>query len=245
MITCKNCGNTVLEDFCPKCGQKAVIYRYTVKHIILDFFHVFTHVNSGILYLIKELFLHPGTVIKEYIEGKRKKYFNPFQYLVLSIAAVVFVTVKLDLGSLIMGNMQLQGSDITEFQIQFTEFLYRYFNIFQFATIPVASIYSYLFFRKSGFNYAENLVLNTFLSAQRHLTFLMFAPILYVFKDSAPLINRVYLLLWTVYFVWAYIGFFGPKNKFRTGLKSFFVSGLYFITNGLLLLAVFYLFFYR
>jgi hypothetical protein len=245
MILCKNCGSEVAENYCPKCGQKADTHRFSVKHILHDFFHSFTHVDSGILFLIKELFIRPGTVIREYIEGKRKKYFNPFQYLILSIAAVVFVTVKFDLGTLLMGNLQMSGKGVAVFQQQFTKFMYQYFNIFQFITIPVLSLYSYIFFKRSGYNYAENLVLNTFLSSQRHLGFLLFAPVFYFFREQAPNINRVFLLLWTAYTIWAYIGFYKPKNKIWAGVKTVIISFLFFITNGALLLLVFYIFFYK
>lgn len=244
MIICKNCGSEVAENYCPKCGQKGDTHRFSVKHILHDFFHSFTHVDSGILFLIKELFLRPGTVIREYVEGKRKKYFNPFQYLILSIAAMVFIMVKFDLGALIMGNLQFSGSNAELFQLQFTAFFYKYINIFQFATIPVLGFYSYIFFRKSHYSYAENLVLNTFLSAQRHLIFILFAPLIYFFKSSAPAINRIFLLLWTAYFIWAYIAFFSPKNRIWAGVKAFMVSFLFIITNALLLFAIFYFFFY-
>lgn len=245
MTACKNCGSEVSENFCPKCGQKADIHRFTLKHILHDFFHSFTHVDSGILFLIKELFLRPGTVIREYIEGKRKKYFNPFQYLVIITAVIVFVTIKFDLGMLVMGNLQIKGESAGEFQAQFMKFLYQYFNIFQFATIPLISIYSYLFFRKSGYNYSENLVLNTFLTSQRHLIFLVFAPFVYFFRDVAPEIGRVFMSVWAIYFIWAYIGFFMPKNKIWAGIKSFIISVLFFAVNALVLLAIFYFFFYK
>src|SRR5688572_27774986 len=92
---CKNCGSRVAENFCPKCGQKKNVHRFTLKHIIHDFIHVFTHLERGLPFLIKELFIRPGDTVKEYIEGKRNKYYNPFQYFVLSTAVVVFLTVKL------------------------------------------------------------------------------------------------------------------------------------------------------
>jgi hypothetical protein len=245
VVTCKNCGSPVAENFCPKCGQKADTHRFTVRHIFHNFFHSFTHVDSGLLYLIKELFIRPGTVIREYIEGRRKKYFNPFQYLVLSIAAMVFVMVKFNLGTLILGNVHITGDKALVFQAQFTSFLYQYINIFQFITLPILSGYSYLFFRKSGFNYAENLVLNTFLSAQRHLLFILVIPFLLIFPDSAKQVNSFYLAIWMIYMIWTYISFFKPKSKVWAGIKTFIVSTLFFITNALLLLAIFYLFFYK
>lgn len=245
MIFCKNCGSEVAENYCPKCGQKSDTHRFTIKHILHDFFHSFTHVDSGILYLIKELFIRPGTVIREYTEGKRKKYFNPFQYLVLSTAAVVFITIKFDLSTLIMGNVQMKGELAGAFQQQFIKFLYQYFNVFQFGIIPVTSLYSYLFFRKSGYNYAENLVLNSFLTAQRHLIFILFSPLLYAFKDSAQKINSAFLFLYTIYFIWAYLGFFKPKGKIWAVIKALIISILFFVTSGIIILLVFYLFFFK
>lgn len=245
MTTCKNCGTAIDDKFCPHCGQKAAVHRFTIKHILHDFFHVFTHFDKGLPYLIKEMFIKPGVVVREYLEGKRNKYYNPFQFFLLSSAAVLFLTVKLDLGTLMVGDISVTGSGAEAFQKQFIPFMYQYFNVLQFVTVPVLSFYTYLMFRKSGYNYAEILVLNTFITAQRHLIFIVFAPLMFFFKASAPGISKLYITAMTTYYCWATAKFFLPKNKAWAIIKLLLISALFFITNAALLLAVFFLFFYK
>jgi hypothetical protein len=172
-MTCKNCGNNFEGKFCNNCGQKADMHRFTIKHALHDFFHTFTHVDSGLFFLIKELFLRPGIVAKEYIEGKRKKYFSPIQYLILAVAVATFFSVKYNLMGPVSGNVNPevynQLNEISKFFLQFNQFIYKYFNLILFVAVPVMALFSWLFYKKSGYNYAENVILNVFLAAQRTL----------------------------------------------------------------------------
>lgn len=245
LSACKNCGHNFKGKFCNECGQKADIHRFTVKHILHDFFHAFTHVDSGILYLIKELFLRPGDTVREYLEGKRKKYFNPFQYFVLATAVVVFLTIKLDIAGSMLTMMQFNGdsSKIDAFRLQFLAFFYQTFNYLQFIILPFLGFFSYIFFRKSGYNFAENLVFNTFLSAQRHIIFLVFAPLWYFFPASFISTTRIYMLIWMAYFAWSYVSFFKPKNKVWGVIKSIFVCILFFSSTGVIALILYWIFY--
>jgi hypothetical protein len=83
---CKNCDASLNGKFCSHCGQKGDIHQITMPHLGHEVFHALTHTDKGILLLIKDLLRRPGTVAKEYIEGKRKKYFSPFSFIVISTA---------------------------------------------------------------------------------------------------------------------------------------------------------------
>lgn len=79
----KNCLNsehclTTNQKFCSQCGQEVVIHKFALKHFFHEVFHEFTNADKGMFYLLKELALKAGVVAREHIEGKRKKYFNPF-----------------------------------------------------------------------------------------------------------------------------------------------------------------------
>ena len=86
---CSNCSAVISENakWCSACGQSAHIHRFNFHHILHEFFHALTHADKGFLYLLKELAIRPGKVLLEYIiEGKRKKYFNPFTFLMIILA---------------------------------------------------------------------------------------------------------------------------------------------------------------
>ncbi len=239
---CKNCGSILTGKYCSNCSQNADIHRFTLKHALHDFFHSFTHIDRGILFLIKELFTRPGYASKEYIEGKRKKYFNPFQYLFLAVAAATFLSVNYQL----MGpkaDVNTIGTGINTFGLQYNAFIYKYFNVIQLVSVPVIALFSWLFYRKSGYNYAENLVFNTFLGAQRTLMYILIAPFLYIFNRYWYIPISVYYIGWLIYYGWAFVQFFNEKKS--TVIFKFIISILLFIPAAQLIsLGIFYLFFY-
>jgi N-acetylglutamate synthase-like GNAT family acetyltransferase len=243
---CLNCGTIAGEKFCPNCGQKTSFRRYTIRQILHDFFHSFTHVDSGILFLIKELSIRPGTVAREYVSGKKKKYFSPSQYLIIGIAVITFLTINLNLGYGILGGKLTFTSENVENMIaQFTIFFYKYYNILQFITVPFTAFYSWLFFRKARFNYAENLVLNTFLIGHRHLIFLFFIPFLYFFPEKGTTIISIHFALWTIYFVYAYLQFYKSKHKIWAALKTIIIVWLFTLTQSAIMALVFLFFIYK
>src|SRR5689334_17205611 len=90
-MVCKNCEGSFEGKFCSNCGQKADIHRITLKHLFHELFHAITHADKGILLLAKDLLTRPGYVAREYLDGKRKKYFNPLSFMVITAAVSAFV----------------------------------------------------------------------------------------------------------------------------------------------------------
>ena len=167
------------------------------------------------------------------------------QYLLLGVAVVTFLSINLDLGSGLIGNMVATGENMEKFKEQFIHFFYKSYNIFQFITIPITAVYTWLIFRKSGFNYSENLILNTFLIGQRHLLYLFFVPILYFFPQAGSSIITIYSIIWTIYFIYAYLQFFKSRNKVWAVIKSLFSVWLFFMTQALVMILVFLFFFFK
>src|SRR5688572_23676889 len=109
-MICQNCEVTFESKFCPDCGQKADIHRISIKHIIHDVVHAFTHADKGLLLLVKELLLRPGFVAREFVGGKRKKYFNPLSFLVIASALLAYFSYLTGyLDALTAGSAQRSG----------------------------------------------------------------------------------------------------------------------------------------
>lgn len=85
---CLNC-NTMLngdENFCPNCGQKNKSHKITFSSFSHEVFAGFTSWDTKFWKTIIPLITKPGKVSKDYIEGKRIRYTNPFRfYLTTSI----------------------------------------------------------------------------------------------------------------------------------------------------------------
>ena len=87
MSSCKNCNTDIkVEDkFCPNCGQKN-IERLRVKVLLGELANAFLAWDSKLINSLKPLLLKPGTLSRNYIQGKRKSYVAPLRmYLFVSI----------------------------------------------------------------------------------------------------------------------------------------------------------------
>lgn len=226
-IECKNCGRPLPTEasFCPACGQSADTHRLSMHHILHDLVHVFVHADKGVIYLTKELALRPGLVAKEYIEGKRKQYFNPFSYLMLTIAISAFLTHYFHLMDT-NGPKQTPGDEMVN----------KHINLIFLASVPMLASFTWLFFYRARYNFAEHLTLNAFLGGFRVVFFiLIYTPAVILFRDQYFVVVSVYLFLWVMFVSWANIQFFGGR-KWLVVLKTM----LAFMLTQVLLTAVIY-----
>lgn len=231
MHLCQNCGHAYEGEFCNNCGQK-VVHRITGSHVLHELIHVFTHADKGIFLLIKALALRPGLVVREYLQGKRKKYFNPFQFLLLMTAFSTFLTVTFHLTS---GNSQASTATV------FTE---KYFNILMLLHVPLSALFFYLFFKKTGYNFWEHVVLNSFLGGERSILFLFYSIFLVAFRDHYSLVLSVYTALWMIYLVVGYVQFFKDKSPKYLVIKTIAATLLGYVFHFILIVAIIFLYLY-
>jgi len=89
MTTCKNCGHQVDLKFCPNCGQKASVKRLEMKSVLTELPHSVFHIDKGFLFNVTQLFKRPGYAIKDYLEGKRKNFYNPLAYMLVVLGTML------------------------------------------------------------------------------------------------------------------------------------------------------------
>ena len=166
---CKNCGHSFIGNHCNNCGQK-LAHRLDSKHIAHELVHVFTHTDKGIFSFIPMILLRPGTLALEYVEGRRKRYFNMFQYLILVVGVITFIMSKTNYMENMMETFNLSteksSARVAAVSARINGVIQQYFNLFLFALIPVFSFFSWLFFKAKKYNYAENFVLQAAIQAQ-------------------------------------------------------------------------------
>lgn len=91
---CLNCGTPVSteDNFCSKCGQVNDTHRLSVNQYFSEYLSGFFNFDNRFIKTVIPLIFKPGFVSKEYIEGKRIKYVNPFQ-LYLHITILFFLVI--------------------------------------------------------------------------------------------------------------------------------------------------------
>src|SRR5437870_7123710 len=83
---CENCGAPMAGPFCAQCGQHAVDYRRSFRHIIVDVLDSFLNWDSKFFATIAWLIARPWHLTNEFLAGRRVRYVHPLRlYLLVSI----------------------------------------------------------------------------------------------------------------------------------------------------------------
>ncbi len=86
LTQCENCGAQLVGYYCAQCGQAAVDYRRSFRHVIADMLESFLNWDSKFFATIALLILKPWRLTNEFLAGKRVRYVNPLRlYLLASI----------------------------------------------------------------------------------------------------------------------------------------------------------------
>lgn len=83
---CENCGTLLTGRFCGQCGQPAVDYRRSFRHVIVDVLDSFLNWDSKFLATLGHLMTRPWKLTNEFLAGHRVRYLNPLRlYLLASV----------------------------------------------------------------------------------------------------------------------------------------------------------------
>jgi hypothetical protein len=228
---CLNCETLLTADdnYCPNCGQKTDTHRITFKHIVHEFLHAFTHADKGFLGMIGDLLVRPGVVAREYVKGKRKKYFSPFTFFLLSVGILVFsghyfavfeehqkadpqVMAKLAKSPA----AQKEYLRIIERSNIATDFVSKHMNNILMLVVPFYALIGWIFFGRRGYNYSE--ILLAYILFQSIVAIFMaigIMPWIAKFKGESIFYYAygVFILTVCIYIGTALYSFLGYKNK--------------------------------
>ena len=132
-----------------------------------------------------------------------------------------------------------EGMKNKEVQELMLSLLANYANLWLWIFIPIAGAITWLLNRKSGMNYAENLVFHTYFFCITNLISLFFlvdafvSPlVVFAYAAAAPII----------YFIYAYSSFFGKTTlrAFGEGILTYFIATIFYtiVVVGLLIAIV-------
>ena len=197
--TCKNCSQFITENFCSNCGQKKY-KRIDRKYIFDEIQYTLIHTNKGFFYSIKKILRNPGKEAKEYLEGNRINHYKPILLAMVLTTISTFITFKL------LNNIDFQyniengaenGKKIQEFSTKFFEQLSKYYNLIMLSFIPIISLISKWVFKKSGYNYYEQIIINTFFFNYYTILSIIVSPLSYLFKNNIYL-NSIFSFIWAI-----------------------------------------------
>src|SRR5438874_3996057 len=112
---CENCGAELTGPHCAQCGQAAIDYRRSFRHVIVDVLDSFLNWDSKFFATIGLLIVKPWRLTNEFLAGKRVRYLHPLRlYLLASI--LFFFAVNYGAKGLHLEPDKLGPKDRAEFE---------------------------------------------------------------------------------------------------------------------------------
>lgn len=228
-MECKNCGAHLEEEagFCSYCGARVIRDRISFSFLFKEFMDKVLNVDNRLLKTFLHLFHKPDVVINSYINGVRKRYFNPVSYLIISITVNGLYIYFLKDILLDAFTIQSPSSafDNAEYTSNFMDVFTEYQAIFTVMNIPIYGFLSWLvFLNRRKYNFYEHLVI--YLYTASHVTFISFfavLPFYFISTDLTAKISVAMSLFTFVYFAFVLI------RLFKLSFWQFIVKTLYFL----------------
>src|SRR3954469_10481462 len=87
MLThCENCSAALHGHWCSKCGQPAIDYKRSFRHVIVDLLESFLNWDSKFFSTIGLLVTRPWRLTNAFLNGHRVRYLHPARmYLFTSV----------------------------------------------------------------------------------------------------------------------------------------------------------------
>jgi hypothetical protein len=211
---CLNCGTGFGDGqrFCGSCGQRTDISRHlTLRDIGRDLAHAITHADHSVFALIRALATRPGKVARDYTEGKRKRHFGPFAFLLITVglaSAIILVT----------------GVEwFSRYEHGYAaSLLQRHVNLVILLQVPLLALFCWALFRRDRRTFAEHLVLAAYTSGF-HALFMgvVETPTFALMSARTPdvWLAAGYLGLWLLYFALAASQFYSG-NRAGAAIKG-------------------------
>jgi hypothetical protein len=215
---CRYCGFSGVGKYCGGCGQPYELKRISLKGLLHDVFHVFTHLDKGFAYTLKQLLIAPGKMQKAYIEGDRASHQKPFAMFL--ICATVAALTRYWIYQVLLKYYDA-GSNSEIY------FFHEYMVLLHIILLPLYALISYLFFYHSKYNYAEVGVLILYSIS----FFLVIATCISFLKLIWPALDTAYIELpiLVIYNAVTFVNFFDSSPRWLVVLKSIIVVILIFL----------------
>lgn len=156
---CLNCDTALMGNYCSGCGQKADTHRISFKNFIFhDLLHGTFHIERGMLFTAKQALLRPGAAALDYIAGKRKRYYNVFLLILLTVGVMLFTRHADELFYNPGGEVVKDKVYLNEASKRLDEFFSQKSKIILLLFVPFAALNSFILFRRKKLNLSEHFI---------------------------------------------------------------------------------------
>jgi len=204
---CLNCETAIASSarYCSHCGQRTDTARLSFGDIASDLLQRFVNVERGPLAFAWALVTRPGRVAREYVEGRRRRYYGPFATLVV-LVGLTALAVNVS-GYRVLAHDGLASGP--------TNLLERHFNLLLLVQLPLLGAVCAVLFRRARLTLPEHMVLVAYALSIRAVFVALVIPVAYLSSTtSTPAREYVYAfwVAWYAYFGWAASQFYAGSR---------------------------------
>lgn len=219
MNSCANCDREIKGSYCENCGQRTSVGRITFRETTMDIFDTFLAPNGPLLLTFKSLFRYPGILFREFLSGKRRKYYKPVSFFLVTTVLYLLVRWALDFDPLVIGP---QAGDLDQSIIRDIyaagRFMFTNINKLLIFLVFTLAVFLKLFFPRL-YSFAEYLTIAFYLAGV--YTVVTIAN-MFVVTFLLPGLHYLAVAIMLLYFVYAMISWIAG-NAVWIAFKSLLV----------------------
>ena len=91
---CANCDTELHGRYCSQCGQNADTHHRTIGHLLFEAFEGLFHLDGRIWQTLPPLFLNPGKLARDLMEGRVARHVPPFRIFLVALLVFMFVAER-------------------------------------------------------------------------------------------------------------------------------------------------------
>jgi len=229
-MKCINCGEEVTTSYCPSCGQKNPPKKLNLLTLYSDFQARIYGFDGMFPRTLTDLTIRPGQATKAYIEGNRVRYYGPVGYFFLMITVYLLLAsiLGVDLNEFSMASMHGSVSPDPAQQQLYDVFMKTVNDSLRLTSFLMAlfiGFFSWLFFKKSGYNFIENAILIFYVNG--HILWVSIVSLIFYKAGGWTISYNSQLLISIVFTVYAFVDFYRYQSRSKVALKGLLV----FITS--------------
>ena len=250
---CDNCGATLQGPFCAACGQKNRPLNLSTLELVRELGRELTDLDGRVWKSLYYLFLSPGYLTTQFINGRRAKWLPPIRlYLIVSLVYFAISAITGEAGPTVNVSVtgiseedqaaQLQRlgfSSNEELQNAALEAQATWMPRIMFILMPILGALVLLGHRRSGRRYPDHLILSLHVHTAWFGAFALIGLVAYlVGNDSvAYMLGVLALVAAMVYFTLALREVFG-EPLWRATAKGVVISAVYGVVTAVTTAAV-------
>ena len=201
------------------------IRRLTFANLPLEIAKVFD-LNKGFFYTFDGLFTQPANIIRSFLGHDRDRVANPLKYLLIINGIILFLILKFNYFDFQAENFNDTGTALDGDRIElFNESINKYFlgfwNMWVIGSIISMGIFSYFFFKKTGFNLVEQMSINAYVYTQAYVFFIPFI----VLELNSPKHVLIWVAIYLFYVTAVFTSLF-KNSAIKTLLKVILINTL-------------------